>query len=403
MEKKIRLGIIGCGNRGRGILTEAIAPVESIEITALCDILPDRVQMALDGLKEKNYPVVPWTTSDHHELLDPSKFDVVVVATSWNEHIELAIECMNAGVPVAMEVGGAPSLDLCWELVKTYERTKTPCFMLENCCFNRFELAVLNMIRQGLFGEIAHCEGGYHHYIAPVFVEKIHHGPKRFHQRSHHNMHRDCDLYPTHDAGPISKYLDINYGNRYLTLTSFSSHSISMNALSGRAYGDGVAPFRCGDHTISLLTCANGQTVALSHDVMLPRPASRGNVVHGTKGICMEINKSIHIAGVSPDHEWESIEPYLDKYDHPMWKAYQERGVSGGHGGMDGLEFEALAYCLMNDVPYPIDVYDCATWMAITALSEDSIARGGHPVPFPDFTNGKWISRKPVTGHPFCI
>ena len=176
-----------------------------------------------------------------------------------------------------------------------------------------------------------------------------------------------------------------------------------MNALAGKAYGDGTAPFRCGDHTVSLLKCANGQTVMLTHDVMLPRPASRGNVVHGTKGTCMEINKSIHIVGVSPDHEWESIEPYLDKYDHPMWKAYQERGVSGGHGGMDGLEFEALAYCLLNDVPYPIDVYDCATWMAITALSEDSIARGGRPVPFPDFTNGKWISRKPVTGHPFCI
>lgn len=401
-QKKVRLGVIGCGGRGRGLMAEAIAPVTSMEIVAVCDLRADRLEMTLEKLKEKEYPVTPWTTTDYRDLLDKSKVDAILISTSWNEHIPLAIECMNAGIPVAFEVGGASSIDQCWELVKTYERTKVPCFMLENCCFGRFELAVLNMIRQGLFGEIAHCEGGYQHYLGEGFVAGSS-DPARFQQRGYHNMRRNGELYPTHEVGPIAKYLDINYGNRFISLSSFSTHSVALNALAGKAYGDGKPTYNCGDFTTTIIKCANGQTVMLAHDTMLPRPYSRGNVVHGTKGTCMEINKSIHIVGVSPEHEWESIDAYLDKYDHPMWKRFQESGVTGGHGGMDGLEFEAMAYCLLNDVPFPIDVYDSATWMAITVLSEDSIALGGQPVPFPDFTNGKWVYREPVAEHPFSI
>ncbi|MDD6033859.1 MAG: Gfo/Idh/MocA family oxidoreductase [Oscillospiraceae bacterium] len=400
-EKRMRLGIIGTSGRGRGLIAEAIAPVKTIEIAALCDLVPEKMDKTLELLKEKEYPFTPWCTTDYHDLLDKSKIDAILIATCWNEHIELAIECMNAGIPCAFEVGGASSIDQCWDLVKTYERTKTPCFMMENCCFGRFELAVLNMIRQGLFGDVSHCEGGYQHFLGKGFVNGLE--AEDYHQRSFHNLCRNGELYPTHEIGPISKYLDINRGNRFISLTSTASRASALNTLAGRSYGDGKPAFNCADYVTTLIRCANGETIMLAHDTMLPRPYCRGNVVHGTKGICMEINNSIYIEGVSPEDKWEDITPYLEKYEHPMWKQFQESGVTGGHGGMDGLEMEAFAYCVLNNVPFPIDVYDSAAWMAITVLSEDSIALGGQPVPFPDFTNGKWIHREPEVKHPYSI
>ena len=401
-QKRMRLGIIGTSGRAWELIKETIVDVPTIEIAALCDLVPAKMDKTMEILREKEYPFTPWTTTNYHEMLDKNKVDAVLITTCWNEHVEIAIDCMKAGIPSGFEVGGASSIDQCWELVKTYEKTKTPCFMLENCCFGRYELGVLRMIREGLFGEIAHCEGGYQHFLGKGFAEGIS-DPDTYHQRCFHNLHRNAELYPTHEIGPIAKYLNINRGNRFLTLSAFASKAVSLNTLAGKSYGDGTQKFMEGDFITTMIKCANGETIMLAHDTTLPRPYSRGNVVHGTKGIWMEINKSIHIEGQSPDHKWEDITPYLGKYEHPMWKHFQESGVHGSHDGMDYLEMEAFAYCVMNNQPFPIDIYDSAAWMAVTVLSEDSIALGSQPVPFPDFTNGKWIHREPEAAHPYSI
>lgn len=398
-DARVRLGIIGIGGRALGLM-DSIAAIDEFVITGLCDIRPECCEKGLKWLREHDYPTVPFTCTDARELLDKSRIDAAIIATSWNEHVELAIAAMEAGIPVGFEVGGASSLDQCWELVKTYERTRTPCMMLENCCFGRYEMAVLRMIRDGLFGEVVHCEGGYQHFLGKYIVspESLESG----HQRSFHHMHRNGELYPTHEIGPISKYLNINRGNRFLTLSSFASKAASLNALARENFGEAHEPFMLGDFVTTVLKCAGGETVMIAHDTSLPRPYSRGNVVHGTRGIWMEINHSIYIEGLSPESDkWEDIAPYLEKYDHPIWKQFLADGVQGGHDGMDYLELKAFAHSVLNGVGFPLDVYDAACWMAITILSENSVAMGGAPQPFPDFTNGKWVRREPLPDTPY--
>lgn len=401
-QKRMRLGIIGTSGRAWGMIRETIVDVPTIEIVGLCDLVPEKMDKTLEILKEKEYPFTPWCVTDYREMLDKDKVDAILITTSWNEHIELAIACMEAGIPSAFEVGGASSIEQCWDLVKTYERTKTPCFMLENCCFGRYELGVLQMIRAGLFGEVVHCEGGYQHFLGTGLAGGVA-DAEHYHQRSFHNLYRNGELYPTHEIGPIAKYLNINRGNRFISLSSFASKAVSLNTIAGRSYGDGLQKFMEGDFVTTMIKCANGETIMIAHDTTLPRPYCRGNVVHGTKGIWMEINKSIHIQDQSPEHKWEDITPYLEKYEHPMWKRFQEGGVHGSHDGMDYLEMEAFAYCVLNNLPFPIDIYDSATWMAVTVLSEDSIALGSIPVAFPDFTNGKWIHRAEEEQHLYSI
>ena len=395
--EKIRVGVIGLGDRATDLMRTMLA-TEDIWVTVLCD--PDEVRLE-DGrqvLQETNQAEA-WSTNDYREALDKTKIDAVVIATSWNEHVTITLEAMQRGIPTGFEVAGASSIDECWELVKSWERTRTPCMMLENCCYGRYELAVLQMIRAGLFGEVVHCEGGYQHELGPNTVKLIDIG----HQRSFHHRHRNADLYPTHEIGPISQYLNINRGNRFLTLSSTASKAVALNKIAGRSYGDGLQKFQLGDFVTTVLKCANGETVVIRYDTSLPRPYSRSNAVHGTKGIWMELNRSIYIDGVSPAHKWEDVQPYIEKYEHPIWRRFLETGVQGGHDGMDYLLMKAFAWCVRNQKPFPLDVYDAATWMAVTTLSEQSVSLSGMPVPFPDFTNGKWELREKKEETPYTI
>ena len=393
----VRLGIIGIGDRATELMKSMIATKDFL-ITVLCD--PDAAHLE-DGrrvLREEKQPEA-WTTDSYLEALDKDRIDAVVVATSWNEHTEITLEAMRRGIPCGFEVGGASSLDECWELVKTWERTRTPCMMLENCCYGRYELAVLQMIRAGLFGEVVHCEGGYQHELGPNTVRLVDIG----HQRSFHHMHRNGDLYPTHEIGPIAKYLNINRGNRFMTLSSTAAKGMALNAVAGRTYADGLQKFHLGDFVTTVLKCANGETVVIRYDTSLPRPYTRSNAVHGTKGVWMELNKSIHIVGRSPVHKWEDVQPYVEEFEHPLWQDFLREGVQGGHDGMDYLLMKAFAWCILNHKPFPLDIYDAATWMAVTVLSEQSVSLAGAPVPFPDFTNGKWIMREPEEKTPYSI
>ena len=390
----VKIGVIGVGGRAVGLIG-TMAEMGFVEIAALSDVRPEKMEEGLKVIREHaDYPVSCYT--DYRELLEREDIEGVVIATSWNDHTKIAIAAMKAGKYTGFEVGGTSSIQQCWDLVHAYEETGTPCMILENCCYGQYELAVLNMIRKGLFGEIIHVEGSYQHDLRGL-AEKIHEG----YQRSLHHMKRNADLYPTHEIGPLAKYLNINRGNRFLTLTSTASRSRGLDLRAAKSYGENSPIWHrhaLGDVVTTVIKCARGETIALTLDTTLPRYYSRGFTVRGTRGMYEEATDSIFLdrkEDIAHDFNWRencvgNAKDYEGEYEHPVWKKYMEEGIKGGHDGMDWLEFETFFRCLREDAPMPVDVYDAASWMAVTALSEMSVAKGGAVVDFPDFTGGKW-------------
>jgi predicted dehydrogenase len=256
------------------------------------------------------------------------------------------------------------------------------------------------LVRRGKLGDIVHCHGAYAHYLA----EEIAGGEQNRHYRLRNYLSRNCENYPTHELGPIAQILDINRGNRFLSLVSVASKSRGMNEYAKQHENVNpalqTASFAQGDVVTTIIKCANGETITLSLDTTLPRAYSRRFTVRGTLGMYMEDNNSIYLdSDFTPeDHwcwskNWNNAEKYLEKYEHPVWEKYLKEGLRGGHGGMDGLVYDAFIEAVRNGTPCPIDVYDAAAWMAVTPLSEMSIAKGGAPVDFPDFTNGAFCER----------
>ncbi len=393
---KKRLGVIGLGQRSVAML-KLLADVADFEIFAVCDVFADRVESAQRLVLEKTgHTPLGFLSAD--ELIAREDIDVVFIFAAWEAHIPLVIKCMQAGKITAVEVGGAYSADECRRLVRTYEQTGSPVMMLENCCYGRREMMIYNMAKAGLFGSIVHCDGGYCHDLR----DEIASGEKIRHYRLRNYAARCCDNYPTHELGPIAKLLDINRGNRFLTLSSFASgaHGMREYALSR---GEGRTEYMQGDIITTVITCARGQTIKLTLDTTLPRSSTRMYAVHGTRGVYEEQTDSFYFEN-NPEHtkmcrendwraQWGNARDYEAEYDHPMWKEFikAKGGARGSHGGMDRLMIDDFARCVRENRPFPIDVYDMASWMCVSALSEQSIAAGGAPVPFPDFTDGKWI------------
>lgn len=397
--EKLKMGIIGLGARGEGLLESVILPCGKAEVTMVCDVYDDRNDKASEVIF-KETGKRPLKTTDYRELLDKSKLDCVLISTSWQTHIPIAIDALRAGVAVALEVGNAFSEQQCWELVRTWEETQTPFMFMENCCFGRYELMALNMKSLGAFGEIVHCAGGYHHYLS----NEVLYGRENRHYRLDNYIGRNCENYPTHELGPIARMLDINYGNRMLTLTSTASKASGLKQyLKDNKPDDTVlanTSFNQGDVISTNIKCANGETIALTLDTTLPRYYSRGFTVRGTKCMYEECTNSIFFANQDEKNEfdWKSsfnnAEKYLEKYEHPIWKKFIADGVQGSHDGMDWLEFNDFFDRLREGKPLSIDVYDAASWMVLGCLTENSIAMGGAPVAIPDFTDGKWLTRK---------
>ena len=393
----VRLGVVGLGGRGRSQL-DTLLQMQDVQVTAVCDVYPDRVKAAQELVKEKK-GAYPAAENRYESLVRRADVDAVMVFSSWETHLDICIAAMKAGKRTATEVGGANSLDDCWRLVRTYEDTGIECMMLENCCYGREEMTLLNMVRKGVFGELVHCEGGYRHDLR----DEIGNGDINRHYRQRHFLNRNGELYPTHELGPIAKYLNINRGNRMLYLTSMASKAAGLSCWLKEHRADSPlanASVNEGDIVTTMIKCANGETVVLTHDCTLPRPYSRGGVIQGTRGIWMEDNRSIYIEGMSPPdgghwtHRWESDGEYMKKYLHPLWEEYEQFGLRGGHGGMDYLVLRAFIESVQNDMTPPIDTYDTASWMAITALSEHSVAMGSQSVPIPDFTGGRWLKER---------
>ncbi len=410
---KLQIGIIGTGLRGQHHAS-LILDRADCELTAICDIDPrmlDRCKAIVDKKSKKQPRVFSNGEYDFLRLLKAPDIDAVIIATPWRWHTEMAVAAMEAGKYTGLEVGGAFSIDECWQLVNTHEVSGSHLFFLENVCYRRDVMAILQMVRSQLFGELIHLECGYQHDLRHVKFNNgkeaygggVEFGEKGFSEsrwRTKHSVHRNGDLYPTHGIGPVAQYIHINCGNRFVSLTSSASKARGLHQYivehekGGADHPNAAIGFKLGDVVTTVVKCNNGESIIISHDTNLPRPYSLGFRVQGTKGIWMAVNQSIYLEGKSPSHRWESAKPYLEKYDHALWKQFEKQAKGAGHGGMDYfLVNDFVEHAKANSKP-PFDAYDAASWMAITPLSEQSIASGSQPVAFPDFTRGRWMERK---------
>jgi predicted dehydrogenase len=406
--EKARLGFIGMGGRGTWLLNLAINR-DDTEIIAVCDIKEEATAGSVSMVTEagKKAPAVYHNGElAYLELIERGDIDGVIIATPWIWHTPMAVAAMKAGKYAGVEVPAGLTIEDCHKLVHVSEDTGMPCMMLENVCYRRDVMAMLNMIREGLFGELIHCQCGYQHDLRSVkFNPGVEFGPGAIGEaewRTQHSIRRNGDLYPTHGIGPVANFLDINRGNRFINLVSMATKSRGLHNYivdtAGEEHPNAGIEFKLGDIVTTLIKCANGETVVISHDTNLPRPYSLGFRVQGTKGLWMKDGDQIYLEGTSEPHKWESSLPYLEKYDHPLWKKYAEQAAGSGHGGMDFFILHGFIEALKRGVQTPLDVYDAASWSVISALSERSVAEGGEPQEFPDFTGGRWIKRKPSFG-----
>lgn len=402
--EKLRMGVIGLGQRGYYNICHYLAKYRDVEIRIICDLYEDRLERAATVIREEQ-GIDPICTTDYRQVLNRDLIDVVYVATAWETHIGISIDALRAGIITATEVGGAYSLEECFELVKAYEETRTPFMLMENCCFNDQELLATSAVRAGKLGTVVHCSGAYAHDLR----EEITGGNLNRHYRLRNYLGRNCENYPTHELGPIARILNITRGNRMVSLVSVASKAcgldeyIKENKLYEKDPALRNAVFRQGDIVNTVITCAGGETILLTLDTTLPRSYNRDLKVRGTKGLYEMATNSFFFDGMK--EQWRTVEYYTgcmnnakEYYGELMpdvWKNMTEEDKKSGHGGMDGVMFRIFVEAAKNGSPMPIDVYDAASWMCVTALSEKSIAEGGAVQQIPDFTNGKWLSRKP--------
>lgn len=411
-DTKVRLGFIGLGLRGDTHLVNALKR-NDIEVTAICDIDPKRIKIAQDRLQKANYSKAKVFSNgdyDYRNLLEEKDVDAVIISTPWLWHTPMTVDAMKTGKYAGTEVSAATSLEECWDLVNTHEETGTHMMILENVNYRRDVMAVLNMVRQNVFGELIHFRCGYQHDLRAVkfnngmqpygggvlFGEKA---TSEAQWRTLHSLKRNADLYPTHGIGPIAAYADINRGNRFMSLTSHATKSRGLHNYIVKEGGpdnpNAKLRWKLGDIVTTTIETAAGETIIVTHDTNLPRPYSLGFRVQGTKGLWEVDGNRMYIEGKSNPHRWDDATEWLEKYDHPLWKKYEDTAVGAGHGGMDFFVLNAFIESVKNNVAPPLDAYDAAAWSAITPLSELSIANNGEVQDFPDFTRAQWIKRDP--------
>jgi len=403
-DRKARLGFIGVGLRGRSHLQLCLQR-DDVEVKAICDIDPEAITISREMLRKEGYKdVTAYQNGEtaYLKLLEQGDIDGVIIATPWVWHSKMACAAMKAGIYAGVEVSAAITLEECWDLVNTHEETGVPCMILENVNYRRDVMAVLNMVRQNIFGELIHLECGYQHDLRNIkFQPGVEFGANARSEarwRTFHSISRNGDVYPTHGLGPVSAMTNINYGNRLMYLTSTATKARGLHEYivgkAGEDHPNADVKFKLGDVITTVIKTANGETIIIQHDTNLPRPYSLGFRVQGTHGLWMDVNNSIYIEGKSPEHQWEDAKPWLEKYDHPLWKKYAHLAEGAGHGGMDFFVVNAFVESIKRKTNTPLDAYDAATWSSISPLSEDSIARGSQPVEIPDFTRGMWMKRK---------
>ena len=388
-----RIAIVGTGLRGRSTLNELLG-VGNVRITALCDIVPDKVEMAKAQMKKAGHDYEPATYTggerDFEKLCARDDIDLVYTATPWRWHVPVAMAAMKNGKHAATEVPAALSVEDCWTLVDTSEKTRRHCIMMENCCYGYNELLVLEMVRAGVFGELMHGGAAYNHDLREILFESRDEGLWR---RAAH-LTRNGNLYPTHGLGPVAWYLGINHGDRFDYMVSMSTPEFGLTKwrkdhvpMDDPRWKEKYAN---GDLNSSLIKTAKGRTIRLEHNVSSPRPYSRINSIEGTKGLFEDYPPRIYVEGQGKNDAWTTIDEYKPQFEHPWWKEQGERARTGGHGGMDFIMVWRLLECMRQGLAPDMNVYDAAAWSVPGPLSERSVANGSAPVKFPDFTRGKW-------------
>ena len=399
----VRVGFVGIGMRG----SDAVARytyVPGVKITALCDVEADRVEKAQKTLEDRGFPKAAGysgSTEAYKELCDRDDIDLVYICTDWKHHVPIALYAMEHGKNVAIEVPAAASLEDIWALVNMSEKTRKHCMMLENCCYDFFELTALTMAQKGLLGEILHGEGSYHHNLDPFWNAYWRNWRLDFNQ-----AHKG-DVYPTHGLGPVCQVMNIHRGDRFKTLVAMETKTVNgpkhVEAKSGEKCDD----FQNGDVTMTMISTEKGKTILVEHDVMTPRPYSRMYQIVGSDGyvgkypvqqVCLRENAT---EGTSTDfqnlgrevvYSGEKLNKLLEENRNPILTPELEALAKevGGHGGMDFIMDYRLIYCLRNGLPLDMDVYDMAEWCCLTELGKISMENGNAPVEVPDFTRGAW-------------
>ncbi len=398
----VRVGVIGLGMRGPGAV-DRLSKIEGVEIKALCDLIPDRVEKVKQKLEKSSHNPEGYSGSENawKKLADRSDVDLIYIATPWSWHTPMAIYAMEAGKHVAVEVPAAKTLEECWQLVETSEKTKKHCMMLENCCYDFFELMTLSMKRDGFFGEIIHTEGAYIHDLVWLNFKKESEGGYQDMWRLREN-YRNGNLYATHGLGPVCQIMNINRGDQMDYLTSLSTTDFHMAAkanelASSDAYFE---PFKGkkfgGNMNSTLVKTKKGKSILIQHDVTSPRPYSRLHTISGTEGFAQKYPNP----KISNGHSWvdeEEFKALEEKYTPEIVKKVGDLAKQiGGHGGMDFMMDWRLIDCLRNGLPLDQDVYDAALWSAISPLSEWSVANRSNSIDIPDFTRGSWQTNKPL-------
>jgi predicted dehydrogenase len=392
--ERVRVGMIGVGGRGTSLLRDLLA-VDGVEVKAICDLVAEKVAHAQKMVADAGQAKPPGFSKGDWDFknLNQLDLDIVYIATPWNWHVPMAVDAMKNQKHAAVEVPAATTLQECWDLVNTSEATRKHCVILENCCYGSSELMVLEMVRDGVFGEISHAEAAYLHDLRSILTANEGEGLWR---RFPH-IERNGNLYPTHGVGPVAHYMDIHRGDRFDYMVSVSSLEASLSAYVKKHFPEGdpkrTEKYVCGDMNTSIIKTVKGRTVLLQHDVVNPRPYSRLNMIQGTKGAFADYPARVFIDG-GKDEDWQTIDAFKEKYEHPLWKNNGEMArKTGGHGGMDYVMNFRLMDCLKRGLTPDIDVYDAAAWSAPTALSEASVAANGAPQKFPDFTRDHWRMR----------
>jgi len=395
----VGIGVVGLGMRGSDAV-ERLTFVPGCHVAAVCDVVEDRAMSSLDYLKAKGLSAHVYSGEElsYQALCEDPDVDLVYICTDWLHHVPVALYAMEHGKHVAIEVPSAETLQACWDLVNTSERTRRHCMILENCCYDFFELTALTMAQKGVFGEVIHAEGAYNHNLDPYWKLYWNNWRLDFNQ-----THRG-DLYPTHGFGPVCQALDIHRGDRLTTLVAMDTDPFN-GPRHAAAAGKADTPFEGGDVTMTMLRTQKGKTILIEHDVMTPRPYSRMYQLVGTDGyaakyplqeVCLreegasEVDYQ-HLQGEKV-YRGEPLQALMVQYRNPILTPELEEMARevGGHGGMDFIMDYRLVYCLNNGLPLDMDVYDLAEWCCVTELSRLSLENGCAPVEVPDFTRGAW-------------
>lgn len=392
----LKIGVIGTGGRGRYLMS-ALQSMGKITTPAICDIEQKAIDAALKITSDHKLPKPKVYLGEfaYKKMLDEVKMDAVIIATPWDLHTPMSVYAMEAGVPVGCEVPIAYTMEDCWQLIETWEKTGTRCMQLENWSFRSDNLAILNMIRQGLLGTMTHAHCAYSHDCIDHWYFERGTGNTRW--GAQFLIDHNRNQYPTHQQGPVLSWMDINGGDYYDTLTSTASDPRSIYEYFERHFPDhpnAKKKYKQGDQVTTVVRTKKGKTIVINIDMQSPRPYDNRWTVQGTKGIYNEQRDSLYLTGVSPNyHTWEPFPPYHEKYKH-KWA----EKTFGGHGGADGIMLTQFVKSLRENKDFPLHLYDGVLMASIGPLSEMSIAGNSMLIKVPDFTRGKWESRKPYFG-----